>query len=111
MLYIPVSNRLLFLGYGRDRSGSIEYLKDTLKVINHLCNQEVIVPIHVDGDGHCLVHAISRALVGSELFWHPLRVNLRFHLKCNHSRYRSLLSDFISEDEWDKMITGRITPG
>ncbi|EDV29405.1 uncharacterized protein TRIADDRAFT_11306, partial [Trichoplax adhaerens] len=98
------SDRIAILGYGRDRSGSIEYLKDTLKVLNHLCNQEVIVPIHVDGDGHCLVHAISRALVGSELFWHPLRVNLRFHLKCNQSRYRSLLRDFISDDEWQEII-------
>lgn len=34
------------------------------------------MPIHADGDGHCLVHAISRCLVGRELFWHALRTNM-----------------------------------
>ena len=69
-------------GYGRDSTGSAEYLRDTLKTINSVTNYdgaiaqekaEFLVPIHADGDGHCLVHAVSRALVGRELFWHALR--------------------------------------
>ena len=38
--------------------------------------QQCLVPVHADGDGHCLVHAISRCLVGRELFWHALRTNM-----------------------------------
>lgn len=47
-----------------------------------------LVPIHADGDGHCLVHAVSRALIGWELFWHPLRVNLKQHLQDNIEKYK-----------------------
>ena len=67
-------------GYGRDRTGSAYYLKNTLKAINTVTKRfnnteanEYLVPIHADGDGHCLVHAVSRALIGRELFWHALR--------------------------------------
>lgn len=51
-------------------------------------NEERLVPVHADGDGHCLVHAVSRALVGWELFWHPLRVNLKQHFIDNLSKYK-----------------------
>ena len=46
------------------------------------------MPIHADGDGHCLVHALSRALTGRELFWHPLRMNLQQHFTDNMSQYQ-----------------------
>ena len=48
---------------------------------------ERLLPIHVDGDGHCLVHALSRALTGRELFWHSLRKNLYDHLRQRLSDY------------------------
>lgn len=93
------------LGYGLDRSGSQTYLKDTL---SQLCEvngrQNCLVPLHADGDGHCLVHAISRCLVGRELFWHALRSNLHAHLTSNRERYRNLFKDFYSPEEWEGLI-------
>ncbi|KAM9307851.1 deubiquitinating protein VCPIP1 [Gastrophryne carolinensis] len=92
-------------GYGKDRSGSLLYLHDTLDDIKRANdNHECFVPIHVDGDGHCLVHAVSRALVGRELFWHALRENLKKHLKENLDRYKALFHDFIDAVEWEDII-------
>lgn len=84
-------------GYGRDASGSMAYLSDTLEMIRS-CNsgQERLIPIHADGDGHCLVHAISRALVGRELFWHPLRCNLKAHFQNNLEKYKVSSFFFLS---------------
>nr|XP_033789255.1 deubiquitinating protein VCIP135 [Geotrypetes seraphini]XP_033789256.1 deubiquitinating protein VCIP135 [Geotrypetes seraphini] len=93
------------VGYGKDRSGSLIYLHDTLEDIKKANNnQECFIPVHVDGDGHCLVHAVSRALVGRELFWHALRENLKRHFKENLSRYKALFHDFIDADEWEDII-------
>lgn len=76
-------------GYGKDITGSIDYLSETLKqIIDHNGGEERLIPIHSDGDGHCLVHAISRALVGRELFWHPLRCCLKQHFKTNLDNYK-----------------------
>ena len=94
------------LGYGRDRSGSIKYLGEItegIKIVND--DEERLAPLHVDGDGHCLVHAISRALVGREIFWHPLMVNLQEHLKKNLATYKKQFMDFIGYDEWDLIIS------
>ncbi|KAG9478871.1 hypothetical protein GDO78_012502 [Eleutherodactylus coqui] len=93
------------VGYGKDRSGSLLYLHDTLEDIKKAnSNQECFIPVHVDGDGHCLVHAVSRALVGRELFWHALRENLKKHLKENLDRYKALFHDFIDVAEWEDII-------
>ena len=92
-------------GYGKDRSGSLSYLADTLmdiRMVND--NRENLVPIHADGDGHCLVHAISRSLVGRELFWHALRINLKRHLIDNLEKYKQLFQDFVDQDEWEDII-------
>ncbi|XP_068093561.1 deubiquitinating protein VCPIP1 [Hyperolius riggenbachi] len=93
------------IGYGKDRSGSLLYLHDTLEDIKKANNHhESLIPVHVDGDGHCLVHAVSRALVGRELFWHALRENLKKHLKENLDRYKALFHDFIDAAEWEDII-------
>ncbi|KAM4027858.1 deubiquitinating protein VCPIP1 [Anomaloglossus baeobatrachus] len=93
------------VGYGKDRSGSLLYLHDTLEDIKRAnCNLDCFIPVHVDGDGHCLVHAVSRALVGRELFWHALRENLKKHLKENLDRYKALFHDFIDVAEWEDII-------
>lgn len=95
--------KLLISGYGRDVSA--EYLADTLKEISNVNNnEERIVPIHADGDGHCLLHAVSRALVGHELFWHPLMKNLKDHLILRKDDYKNLLSDFFEDSDWDSII-------
>ena len=94
---------LLVTGYGRD--SSVEYLQGTLEAISKVNNnEERIVPIHADGDGHCLLHAVSRALVGRELFWHPLMTNLKLHLTDRQIDYKHLLQDFIEDSEWDDII-------
>ncbi|KAK6492061.1 deubiquitinating protein VCIP135-like [Huso huso] len=93
------------VGYGKDRSGSLIYLQDTLEEIKKANgNQECLIPVHVDGDGHCLVHAVSRALVGRELFWHALRENLKQNFKENLDRYNALFQDFIDAAEWEDII-------
>ncbi|KAG8570715.1 hypothetical protein GDO81_011384 [Engystomops pustulosus] len=93
------------VSYGKDRSGSLLYLHDTLDDIKKAnSNQECFIPVHVDGDGHCLVHAVSRALVGRELFWHALRENLKKHLKEDLDRYKALFHDFIDVAEWEDII-------
>ncbi|CAL1543504.1 unnamed protein product, partial [Lymnaea stagnalis] len=92
-------------GYGQDRSGSYDYLRDTLNLIKlDNENEERLVPIHADGDGHCLVHAVSRALVGWQLFWHPLRVNLMRHFQENFTKYQMQFQDFIDASEWQLII-------
>lgn len=70
----------------------------------HNEGQDRLLPVHVDGDGHCLVHAVSRALVGRELFWHPLRCHLKRHLEEHLSKYKELLKDFVDEEEWGSII-------
>ncbi|XP_054279644.1 deubiquitinating protein VCPIP1-like isoform X2 [Macrosteles quadrilineatus] len=93
-------------GYGRDLSGSAQYLKDTLDLIlQHNDNKETLVPLHVDGDGHCLVHAVSRALVGRQILWHPLRCHLQIHFKAYLDTYKKLLGEFITESDWQRIIS------
>ncbi|CAL8347622.1 unnamed protein product [Merluccius merluccius] len=93
------------VGYGKDRSGSLLYLHDTLEEVKKANgNRECLIPVHVDGDGHCLVHAVSRALVGRELFWHALRENLKQNFKQNLDRYKALFQDFIDAAEWEDII-------
>ncbi|XP_068197090.1 deubiquitinating protein VCPIP1 [Antennarius striatus] len=93
------------MGYGKDRSGSLIYLHDTLEEMKKANgNRECLIPVHVDGDGHCLVHAVSRALVGRELFWHALRENLKQNFKQNLDRYKALFQDFIDAAEWEDII-------
>lgn len=93
------------MGYGKDRSGSLVYLHDTLEELKKANGgRECLIPVHVDGDGHCLVHAVSRALVGRELFWHALRENLKQNFKQNLSRYKALFQDFIDAAEWEDIV-------
>ena len=75
-----------------------------VRAVNGDDDAKTLVPVHVDGDGHCLVHALSRCLVGRELFWHALRTNMHDHLTMNLPRYKSMLSAFVADAEWDKII-------
>ncbi|XP_005099775.2 deubiquitinating protein VCIP135 [Aplysia californica] len=103
--FLIQTDHLHISGYGMDRSGSAHYLQETLSLIKLSNeNEERLVPIHADGDGHCLVHAVSRALIGWELFWHPLRVNLKQHLEENLEKYKMQFGDFIDSSEWDLII-------
>ena len=53
--------------------------------------EERLVPLYADGDGHCLVHAVSKCLMGREMFWHPLRLNLVNHLHTSLEMYKEAL--------------------
>lgn len=98
-------NQLDTVGYGRDRSGSVRYLTEILHQLRTANgNKTGLVPLHADGDGHCLVHAISRCLVGRELFWHALRHGLSSHLTANIERYKEIFKEFYEEEEWEKII-------
>lgn len=103
--FVIDEENLSITGYGRDKSGSLKYLSGTLDVIKDVNDgEERLVAIHADGDGHCLVHAVSRALVGRELFWHALRVNLMNHFTENLDKYKDLFKDFVDRDEWNDII-------
>ncbi|XP_073975367.1 deubiquitinating protein VCPIP1-like [Rhodnius prolixus] len=91
-------------GFGKDVAAN-EYLAETIKIITSFNdNLNSLIPIHADGDGHCLVHAISRAVSGRELFWHPLRIGLKQHFSSNMEKYKSLLGNFINNAEWSYII-------
>ncbi|XP_064634580.1 deubiquitinating protein VCPIP1-like isoform X2 [Lineus longissimus] len=91
-------------GFGRDQT-SMEYLAETLEAMSQVNeNEDRLIPIHADGDGHCLVHAISRSLVGRELFWYPLRDNLLAHFEERFSEYSEHFKDFIDTEEWKTII-------
>lgn len=91
-------------GYGRDAAGT-KYLNSTLTLlVDDDGGEEVLVPLHADGDGHCLVHAVSRCLVGRELFWHSLRSQLQSHLQECLPQYQAIFKDFIEEEEWSEII-------
>ncbi|PNF31414.1 Deubiquitinating protein VCIP135 [Cryptotermes secundus] len=103
--FLISAEHLDILGYGRDQSGSLSYLAETLRRIEEANgDRKVLVPIHADADGHCLVHAVSRALVGRQLFWHPLRTHLKRHIREKKDTYKELLQDFINASEWDLII-------
>lgn len=93
------------IGYGRDRSGSAKYLSEFLQHLQKANGgRECLVPVHADGDGHCLVHAVSRCLVGRELFWHALRTNLQAHLRDNVEHYKEMFKGFYSDEDWPDII-------
>ncbi|XP_039255607.2 deubiquitinating protein VCPIP1-like [Styela clava] len=92
-------------GYGKDQSGSVEYLNGLLDIIKEYHEgEERLIPVHADGDGHCLVHALSRATTGREIFWHALRDNLVHHLEKNLQTYQIMFQDFIDKNDWRMII-------
>jgi len=92
--------------YGCDRRSEM-YLGRTLEEIRRVNDNDLfrIIPLHVDADGYCLVHAISRALVGRQIFWHVLRASLKNHLETFLPQYKRLLRDIILNDEWKDIVT------
>ncbi|XP_065072259.1 deubiquitinating protein VCPIP1-like [Rhopilema esculentum] len=91
--------------FGRDGS-AMEYLSDVLNEIKSFNKTEhcPLVPLFVEGDGHCLVHAISRCLVGREIYWHALMVEMQRNLKQNKQLYQKKLHEFYSPDSFNQYI-------
>lgn len=95
----------MIYSYGLDATGSLLYLSETLSNIARQNNDvKVLVPLHVSGDGSCLVHALSRALVGREIYWHVLRKTLKQDLISNEEWYKKMLGDFVADDDWKEII-------
>lgn len=53
-------------GYGADADAE-GYLQASLRTMRN------VVALRSDADGHCLLHSVSRCLVGKEYLWHALR--------------------------------------
>ena len=65
------------------------YLNETLSSIDAANGVKMAcIAAHADPDGHCLVHAVSRAITGTQLFWHPLRHSIKKHITENLTKYR-----------------------
>merc|ERR1719240_1825935 len=58
-----------------------EFLKDELKAMPGFRT------ISVPGDGNCLAHAVSKALIGMELLYHALRLEIQAELRENTDWY------------------------
>lgn len=98
------------IGYGRDQTGAAGYLSSTLEAFRRSnAGKDCLAVLHADGDGHCLVHAISKCIAGREFFWHALRVRLHEHLNLQRDGYLALLSEFVPTDDWD-LIVKEATP-
>merc|ERR1712093_405456 len=50
--------------------------------------------IGVPGDGNCLTHAVSKSMVGVELLYHALRLEIRSELKGNLDWYQKHVFPF-----------------
>lgn len=67
------------------------YLKDTLSLLEQAgC---CMLPVKVDGDGNCLVHAISRAIGGTEIFYSVLRQKMFRELRDHKLFYKSVMGE------------------
>lgn len=67
-------------GFGRDKIAA-EYLQSKIPT--------KLVPLHVDADGHCLAHSISRCLIGKEYLWHALRTGMFRYLETCRSKFEA----------------------
>lgn len=69
-----------------------------------------LIPVTVTSDGSCLPHAISRALVGTEIFYDCLRADLFVELRDNEQWYKAHLplghhlDDEAWRGEWDTIV-------
>ncbi len=68
-----------------------------------------LVPIQVTSDGSCLPHAVSRALVGFEIFYDCLRASIGAPLSsCGNHLYIALMT--ASNDGLHLYYTVNVTP-
>ena len=66
----------------------------------------------MQSDGSCLLHAISIAACGSELFYSALRRAVHTELRGNVAFYRdrSIESGFYTAEEWDQDLADAAAP-
>jgi molybdopterin converting factor small subunit len=63
-----------------------------------------LVPLQTTGDGNCLLHALSRAMWGVELFWELLRKSLHEELQTNLDWYKKISAEKYEEKEFDQIL-------
>jgi len=71
---------------------------------------ESIIPLKTTGDGNCLLHAVSRAIWGVELYFELLRVKLHEELKNNITWYKKAAKEFTEED-WERVLNNAARTG
>ena len=105
--FIIEASDLRLIGYGADHGGSVQYLQTILQKISRApINQHAVnlIPIFTTGDGHCLVHAISRAISGTEILWDPLQSGLKQQFDRNLTLYQHNFQEFYTRDMWKNVI-------
>jgi hypothetical protein len=63
-----------------------------------------IVPLQTTGDGNCLLHALSRAMWGVEMFWELLRKSLHEELTTHLEWYKKIAAEKYEEKEFDQIL-------
>lgn len=67
------------------------------------------MPIKVDSDGSCLPHAVSRGLVGQEIYYDMLRASMTNELRTHSGWYRThTYLQLLDDEEFDKQMKGLI---
>ncbi|ELR19052.1 OTUlike cysteine protease protein [Acanthamoeba castellanii str. Neff] len=62
-----------------------------------------LIPLRTTGDGNCLLHAISRALFGVEVFNELLRKRMHEELRANAEWYCKVAPQF-GEEDWKRIL-------
>lgn len=62
--------------------------------------------IGVPGDGNCLAHAMSKAMVGVELLYHALRQEVQDELRTHKEWYRQKIFPFYDDDTAYEVLEG-----
>lgn len=83
------------------------YLQDTLSLLATTYCVE-LVPIKVDSDGSCLPHALSRCLVGKEILYDALRLELQEELREHEAFYKGFWEQGMDADELDSWFQGLV---
>eukprot|EP00047_Mylnosiga_fluctuans_P022741 m.125152 g.125152 ORF g.125152 m.125152 type:complete len:1517 (-) comp9369_c0_seq1:56-4606(-) len=98
------------LGYGIDARAT-SYLSVTLSAIRasngHL---DIVAALYDDGDGHCLVHSLSRSLVGKTIYWHALRLDMFRTLRAELDRFRERVPQIVWEDVMEEASPMYVSP-
>ena len=78
------------------------FLADALGALEHGSGVR-LVPVHTLSDGSCLPHAVSRSLMGKEIFYDALRLSLQGELEAHAGWYAEHLNTgalWMGEEEW-----------
>lgn len=77
----------------------------TLQAIASFGKDNRLIPLTISKNGISLLQCFSRALVGREIFWHPLGELLKEHFKMYENFYLENLNAFnITEEEWTEVL-------